>query len=60
MDKLLKASELAEILNVSKDWVMSHASGKRKPIIPSYKLGRSVRFDLAEVKAEITSWKQTE
>ena len=43
MEKLLTAEEVAEILNVSTAWVYDHADRKR-PLIPSVRLGKAVRF----------------
>ena len=50
MSTLLNARQVAERLNVSIAWVLSHAEGKRLPILPSLKLGRSVRFREAEIE----------
>ena len=47
--KLLTASEVAEWLNVSSGWVRDHATGRRQPVLPSIKLGKSLRFDESEV-----------
>jgi predicted DNA-binding transcriptional regulator AlpA len=41
---LLTAREVARQLGVSVAWVLQHASGARRPVIPSVKLGKSVRF----------------
>jgi excisionase family DNA binding protein len=41
---LLTAREVARQLGVSIDWVFAHAEGRRHPILPSLKLGKSVRF----------------
>jgi excisionase family DNA binding protein len=50
-DQLLTARQVAKRLQVSVGWVTSHASGKRKPVLPSFKLGKSVRFRSADVDA---------
>lgn len=47
--KLLTVSEVAEWLNVSSGWVRDHATGRRQPVLPSIKLGKSLRFDESEV-----------
>jgi len=41
---LLTAREVARQLGVSVTWVLQHASGFRKPQVPSIKLGGAVRF----------------
>jgi hypothetical protein len=50
MEKLLTAAEVAEHLRVSTNWVHSHAEGKRQPVLPSVKLGKSRMFREAEVQ----------
>lgn len=49
MEKLLTAQEVAEALRVSKNWVHSHAEGKRKPVLPSIKLGKFRMFRESDV-----------
>lgn len=49
MERLLTAREVATRLQVSVAWVLAHANGKRHPLIPSVKLGRSVRFHDSDV-----------
>jgi excisionase family DNA binding protein len=46
-DRLLNASEIAEIFQVSRDEIYKLA---RRGIIPAYKIGGAWRFDLGEVK----------
>jgi hypothetical protein len=41
---LLTAREVSRQLCVSVSWVLQHASGARRPIVPSIKLGKTVRF----------------
>jgi predicted DNA-binding transcriptional regulator AlpA len=48
-EKLLTAREVAGILNVSLGWVLDHASGRRLPVLPSIKMGKSVRFREPEI-----------
>jgi predicted DNA-binding transcriptional regulator AlpA len=50
---LLNARQVADRLNVSIAWVLAHAEGKRKPVLPSVKLGRSVRFLPTDIEAFI-------
>jgi predicted DNA-binding transcriptional regulator AlpA len=50
-EQLLTARQVAKRLQVSVGWVTAHASSKHKPVLPSFKLGKSVRFRSAEVDA---------
>lgn len=43
-DRLLTVSEVAALLAMSEAWVRQHSNGMRRPILPSIKLGKSVRF----------------
>ena len=52
MERLLTVEEVARILNVSNAWVYDHADRKR-PLIPSVRLGKSVRFRPVDVQAFI-------
>jgi excisionase family DNA binding protein len=47
-DRLLTPQEVAEILAVSVAWVLDHSS-RRRPLLPSVKLGKVVRFRREEV-----------
>ena len=49
MERLLTAEEVANILNVSTAWVYDHADRKRPPI-PSVRLGKAVRFRPEDVE----------
>jgi excisionase family DNA binding protein len=42
-ERLLTPKDVAEILAVSVPWVLDHAS-RRRPLLPSVKLGKAVRF----------------
>ena len=51
--QLVKASDVAKKLGVSLSWVVQHASGKRKPYLPSVKMGPGkspLRFDPNDVE----------
>lgn len=48
-ERLLTPKEVAEILSVSPAWVLDHSS-RRRPHLPSVKLGKAVRFRAAEVE----------
>lgn len=52
MEKLLTPREVAQILNVSAAWVYDHADRKR-PVIPSVRLGKAVRFRPEDVRTFI-------
>jgi hypothetical protein len=47
--KLLTVSELARWLSVSPSWVRDHATGRRRPVLPCVKLGKSLRFEPAVI-----------
>jgi excisionase family DNA binding protein len=49
-EKLLTPKVVAEWLEVSIGWVLDHASGRRRPELPSVKLGKAVRFRREEVE----------
>jgi excisionase family DNA binding protein len=49
-EELLTPKEVADWLRVSVAWVLDHASGRRRPELPSSKLGKVVRFHREEVK----------
>ena len=49
-EPLLTVDEVAKLLGVSAAWVYQHSCGARKPVLPSVKLGRVVRFRLASVE----------
>jgi excisionase family DNA binding protein len=48
---LLTAKQVAARLQVSRAWVLDHAAGRCRPVIPSLKLGKSVRFRSEDVDA---------
>lgn len=43
-EALMNVAEVAEFLNASEAFVRQHARGFRQPVIPSVKIGKSVRF----------------
>jgi predicted DNA-binding transcriptional regulator AlpA len=51
--RLLSGAEVADWLQVSRAWVLSHANGQRKPVLPRVKVGKCVRFRRADVDAFI-------
>ena len=42
--QLLTVRQVSEWLNVSPSWVRDHATNRRRPALPSLKLGKSLRF----------------
>lgn len=52
---LLTAADVAAILNVPEGWVRDHANGKRNPVLPSFKVGRYVRFRRDEIERWLAS-----
>ena len=57
---LLRASEVAVILNCSANWVREHANRKRKPRppLPSVKMGGLLRFRPQDIEDFIKAWCQ--
>jgi excisionase family DNA binding protein len=51
-ERLLTPQEVAEILGVSRAWVLDHSS-RRRPHLPCIKLGKAVRFRRTDVEALI-------
>jgi excisionase family DNA binding protein len=49
---LLAVDDVARVLNVSKAWVYDHVDRKR-PIIPSVRLGKAVRFHPEDLRSFI-------
>jgi len=52
-EKLLSPKAVSEWLCVSETWVLDHASGRRRPNLPSVKLGKAVRFRREDVETFI-------
>lgn len=50
-EEWLTAEQVAVILNVTPAWVLAHANGNRKPMLPSVKLGKHRRFRRSAVEA---------
>jgi hypothetical protein len=46
----LTALEVAHWLRVTEGWVREHASGRRRPYLPSEKFGKYVRFRWGTLK----------
>jgi len=55
--KLLTASEVADILNVSYGWVKDHAT-RKQPHIPCVRVGDLLRFRPADIAKFIHDWLQ--
>jgi predicted DNA-binding transcriptional regulator AlpA len=60
MTPLLTAAQVAAWFHVSRGWVFDHASGRRRPKLPSIKLGKALRFREEEVNRwlEVLSGRQ--
>ncbi len=56
-ERLLRAREVAEILNCSPGWVREHANRKR-PILRSVKMGGLLRFRGQDIEDFIKTWCQ--
>jgi excisionase family DNA binding protein len=50
IQRLLSSEEVAELFGVSRAWVLAHANGSRRPVLPSIKLGKVVRFNQSAVQ----------
>lgn len=48
--RLLTVAEVAERFQVSRAWVHDHASGRRRPVVPSVKLGKTIRFRVEDIE----------
>ena len=48
-DRLMTVEDVAHMLGMSEAWVRQHANGLRRPLIPSVKLGKCVRFRREDV-----------
>jgi predicted DNA-binding transcriptional regulator AlpA len=53
--KLLTVTEVSSWLAVSPSWIRDHAAGRRRPVLPCIKLGKSLRFD----ERRVTQWLET-
>lgn len=54
MTKMLSVKDIQIILGVGKDWVYERV---KKGEIPSYKMGRYIRFNEEEVKSKLSDFK---
>ena len=50
MTTLLTAADVARWLQMSSAWVYQHACGRRRPVIPSVKIGKTRRFRQEDVE----------
>jgi excisionase family DNA binding protein len=50
MNQLLTVRQVAKLLGISEGWVYQHSCGARRPLLPSVKLGRAVRFRLESLQ----------
>ena len=57
-DPLLTPAEVARWLHTSSGWVRDHASGRRRPLLPSLKLGKCLRFRASDVENFIVECRQ--
>lgn len=56
-EPLIKAEQVAEALGVSRTWVFDRAKAGR---LPSYRLGKHVRFRMSEVQAWLAEHREGE
>jgi hypothetical protein len=50
---LLTVADICRKLGVSRAWVIEHSNGRRRPVLPSIKLGKVRRFDPNDVEGFI-------
>jgi len=58
--QLVDAAKVASLLGVTENWVRDHSAGSKRArgaAIPSLRLGRYTRYDLAEVNDWLTGLK---
>jgi predicted DNA-binding transcriptional regulator AlpA len=51
--RLLTVADICRRLGVSRAWVIEHSNGRRRPVLPSIKLGKVRRYDPLDVAAFI-------
>jgi predicted DNA-binding transcriptional regulator AlpA len=51
--ELLTVADICRKLGVSRAWVIEHSNGRRRPVLPSIKLGKVRRFDPTELEGFI-------
>jgi hypothetical protein len=60
MKTLLDCKAVAAILGVKPCWVLAHANGANKPLLPSVKLGKFRRFKREHVEEFIRKYEEKE
>ncbi len=53
LTELLTVADICRKLGVSRAWVIEHSNGRRRPVLPSIKLGKVRRFDPTELETFI-------
>jgi len=53
LTELLTVADICRKLGVSRAWVIEHSNGRRRPVLPSIKLGKVRRFDPSELESFI-------
>jgi predicted DNA-binding transcriptional regulator AlpA len=56
--QLLTVRDVAKWLNVSQGWVFDHAGGRRRPLLPSIKIGKLTRFSEVDIAVWIETMSQ--
>ncbi len=57
-DDVLTADDVARWLKVTPAWVRAHASKRRAPHLPGFKMGKEHRFRRGAIRAAITLWEK--
>jgi hypothetical protein len=53
LTELLTVADICKQLGVSRAWVIEHSNGRRRPVLPSIKLGKVRRFDPTDLQSFI-------
>ena len=53
LTELLTVADICKKLGVSRAWVIEHSNGRRRPVLPSIKLGKVRRFDPTDLQGFI-------
>ena len=56
MSPLLTAADVARWFQLSSAWVYQHACGRRWPVLPSIKIGKTRRFRQEDVERWLKEW----
>jgi excisionase family DNA binding protein len=49
-EQLLSISEVSGWLGVSESWIRDHAAKRRRPYLPAYKMGKTLKFRRSDIE----------